>query len=67
MPLLFEYRKNSPPGAAEKTRLTISGKYTGEIPLATQGERRQIAAECLVKCGTQSGQKKNPGDCSPES
>lgn len=44
-----------------ETRLTISGKLTREIPLATQGERRQIAAGCLAKSGAQNGQKKNPG------
>ena len=27
-----------------ETRLTISGKYTGEISLATQGKRPQMAA-----------------------
>ena len=43
-----------------ETRLTISGKFTGEIPLATQGERRQFAAGCLGKSGAQNGQKKKP-------
>lgn len=47
-------------GAHGKTWLTISGKFTGEIPLATQGERRQIAAGCLAKSEGQNGQKKKP-------
>lgn len=49
-----------------ETQLTISGKLTREIPLATQGERRQIAAGCLAKSGAQNGQKKKPGSFEPD-
>ena len=46
-PRLFEYQaqKIAAPGAKQKTRLTISGKFTGEISLATQGKRPPDAAE----------------------